>query len=238
MERELPPRRDPGADYWNDQRISILEWLTGRSGRLGELYVSAIEHAFETPPRQARILMLAHAVREIGNRLPEEISDSYEQRSDTTGVLENFVKGFEKIIPPPEQTEEDPSQPEETSRQGPRSSGRTTIISGDFFDLLKEVATKHRESIGRQRRNAIAMFQAVFPDASERELLPQVDLWLKVLRSGPNFAHVGDGDPKWETVLAWFEKFEDCLIPLSAKFFDIFEQVDDLLGKANRKRTQ
>ena len=67
---ELPA---PPENYWTEQRRDLLSWLQRNAPSLGELYEGSLimihNHDF---PGKTRLI--AHAVREIKNRLPDAIA--------------------------------------------------------------------------------------------------------------------------------------------------------------------
>jgi hypothetical protein len=75
------PRYEPPVPvpYWTTARLDIRKWLQQKAPFLGELYEGAVGLAFESNnplPPPSRIRFIAYAVREIGNRLPDYISDA------------------------------------------------------------------------------------------------------------------------------------------------------------------
>jgi hypothetical protein len=63
------------ANCWTPERLKIKDWLASVAPSLGELYEGAVRIVFELRlPGYTRFL--GHAVREIRNRLPSEISGS------------------------------------------------------------------------------------------------------------------------------------------------------------------
>ena len=62
-----------GEVNWTKQRLEIYLWFQRNAPSLGELYAGALKMIFENSfPGRTRFI--AHAVREIRNRLPEVIS--------------------------------------------------------------------------------------------------------------------------------------------------------------------
>ncbi len=78
---DTAPRYEPPVPvpYWTTARLDISNWLQQNAPFLGELYEGAVSLAFESNnplPPPSRIRFIAYAVREIGNRLPDYISDA------------------------------------------------------------------------------------------------------------------------------------------------------------------
>src|SRR3990172_9814367 len=60
-------------NYWTGRRKELLAWFVRHSPSLGELYQGALWMIF-TPNFPGRVRLVAHAVREIRNRLPDVIA--------------------------------------------------------------------------------------------------------------------------------------------------------------------
>jgi hypothetical protein len=78
---DTAPRYEPPVPvpYWTTARLDIRKWLQQKAPFLRELYEGAVGLAFESNnplPPPSRIRFIAYAVCEIGNRLPDYISDA------------------------------------------------------------------------------------------------------------------------------------------------------------------
>jgi hypothetical protein len=100
-EARSSPGSDPelpsGTACWTPDRLELKAWLTRNAPSLAELYEGAVYLFFERRiPGYTRLV--AHALREIANRLPDAISGSasskrldYKSRLDA--LLEQWKKG-------------------------------------------------------------------------------------------------------------------------------------------------
>src|SRR5574341_1863423 len=63
----------PAGSHWSRNRLDLLTWFRRNAPSLGEIYEGAVNMMFETS-LPGRTRFIAHAVRDIRNRLPEVIS--------------------------------------------------------------------------------------------------------------------------------------------------------------------
>ena len=67
------PIKDAAEASWTPRRVDLRSWLQRNAPSLGELYVGAVLLVFGRPI-PGRVRFVAHAVREIRNRLPDVVS--------------------------------------------------------------------------------------------------------------------------------------------------------------------
>ena len=64
----------PDPNIWDRRRIDIRQWLRTQAPALAEVYEATV-FFLHTPVFPARLHMIAHGIREIGNGLPIYLAD-------------------------------------------------------------------------------------------------------------------------------------------------------------------
>jgi len=220
-------------DCWIPRRVDLLSWFERNAPSLGELYEGAVEMVFRDR-FPGRVRFVAHAVREIRNRLPDVIVGpriggqlQYKNR------LDKIKKIWERHGLPlvgfvPLKVTKEPSLPSSDSVPVP-------------MPVYKEVATlikDHVRTSETRREAAKRMFEAIDPNnsASEATLRPRIKCWLDMTEWFVNRAHdrgkidknIGD-----EELRKRFEIFESALFALVGEFFKTVEELDAILEDAN-----
>lgn len=80
------------STHWTTDRLKILEWLQEQAPPLAQLYEGAVCLVFEQPI-PGKLRFVAHAVREIRNRLPDYISSGNgHKRLEYTKEVERLLE--------------------------------------------------------------------------------------------------------------------------------------------------
>ncbi len=218
--------------YWPAHRADVRTWLRDNAPSIAELYEGAVYLVFG-PPIPGHVRFVAHAVREIRNRLPsiisppvnggrldyptrlDKITDSWRRNgllTDTTSV--NLGFGTSQGTPSPDIT-----------------------IPRPLFHQIASLLRDHQVARTRTSEAAVGLFQARMPQDQFvlETVLPVVNQWLAVTEWFMGRAHDnGDIDAVHaDQVQAQFELFESFLGALSRSFYDTLEEIDAILADAN-----
>jgi hypothetical protein len=224
------------AEVWTSARKELLAWLQRNAPSLAELYEGTLCLMFSTPPLPGRVRLIAHAVREISNRLPDafvgvqkttrlDYSTRLDQLSDLCrqigfnldGQFANFDTNKETGTP---------SQPDVSI---PR------VLFMEIANLMKDHETTHSKPLDAAKR----LFEAIAPESQslgETALQPTLNQWLRVNRWFMRNAHDSgklDAEVDGREIQMQFELFEACLGALVRGFFNTIEELDEILEDAN-----
>ena len=230
-------------DYWTSLRKDLRSWFKRNAPSLGELYEGALEMVFrENFP--GRVRFVAHAVREIRNRLPDVIAElkaggplQYKKR------LDDIAEIWERHGLPL-----DGSLPMKVNESEPLpSSSEVSIplpVYKEVANLVKDHVTTREKprDVARRLFQAIdpnnAAFQAIDPNnaASKKTLEPRIKNWIestewfveRVHDRGKTDSEMGGGELKRR-----FEIFEYALSAMVREFFKTVEEIDAILEEAN-----
>lgn len=223
------------AHIWTPARVELREALFEIAPYLAELYEGAVVLLYQcSVPGRARLI--AHAVREIGNGLPEKMTGkSFPTRFDPTDQLDNIVTAWDKC--------------------GFSNDGRLTIpddarmetiqdkqpveVPPELFEKLSKLIKRHRQSRTSNREKAVELFKACDPQNPRQiELLvPVLEQWLNVVRWFVGLAHErrrSDDEILQGNLMTQFQDFETGLRAMTTDFFGtVSEELDEILENAN-----
>jgi hypothetical protein len=233
--RDLPSGKTPpeiGAHRWNRMRLEILRWLKGGAPSCADLYDTAVRLLLDTE-MPARACMVAHAVREIGNRLPARFGSTVGGErvlySDEINVIVRQWRDAGLPI--------GDALPDVAEAGGePRISRRIPI---QLFNRISALLTAHEMGASRVRDRARDLFTLARKEegATEAQLITAIEQWIKVHRWFQQLVHRDMQDDKLLTdeFLQKFELFERLLHTLAANyFFEVVKELDEILDEANR----
>jgi hypothetical protein len=221
-------------DCWTSRRIELRGWLQRNAPSLAELYEGGVRLIFVTPvPGRARLV--AHAVREIRNRLPDAISGvksggvlQYKNRLDElAGVWERSGLPMDGSLP--------------STTRGPTGDPPETPDIPVDRRVLIEVAGLIRDHVTARERPqdaAIRLFEAIAPEnrVLRDSLLPVIRQWLSITEWFVGRAHdSGQTDANYDETefRAKYELFEAILAALVRGFFSTVRELDEILEDAN-----
>lgn len=225
----------PGEpDCWTPRRIELRGWLQRNAPSLGELYESSVALMFVTP-MPGRIRLIAHAVREIRNRLPDVISGAksgatlqYKNRLDD--VTKAWLRGG---LPT------DGSFPNTTLGLGGEPPETPDIpIDRRVFMEVSRLVKDHVAARQRPEEAAIRLFEAIAPENRplRDSLRPIIRQWLSITEWFVARAHDSgqtDADYDEREFRAKFELFEAALAALVRGFFITVKELDEILEDTN-----
>lgn len=221
-------------DYWTLQRKELRSWFERNAPSLGELYEGALRMIFsEAFP--GRVRFVAHAVREIRNRLPDVIAGpkaggtvQYKNRLDE---IANLWKEYSIPL--------DGSRPAKVSEGDALPSNDDMVrLPYPLFQKVVSLVRDHERTRESRNEEAMRLFQAIDPNnrESEETLRPRIQHWLDTTEWFVERAHdrgqkdTEMGDDKMKTQ---FESFESALSAMVRKFFKTVGDLDEILEQAN-----
>jgi hypothetical protein len=190
-----------------------------------------LEGAAQPIPGWSRFV--AHAVREIMNGLPRALvgTRTGTARLDHTQRLEAIEAEWQK-----EGLPLDGSFPS-LEAEVPDTPVTTVTISRAAYQPIAELIRDHRETRERPREAAMRLFAAIVPEA-RRELMGPVGVqWDRVRRWFVERTHDGlrsDATHDVGEFREQFGRFERILMGLVRDFFKTTDELDQVLGEANR----
>jgi hypothetical protein len=224
----------PVGNYWSRNRLDLLAWFRRNAPSLGELYEGAVEMLFQNSvPGRGRFV--AHAVREIGNRLPDAIAGSksgsrFEWKQHLDGLTEAWQNAGFSLD----------GALSVTMEGGTVSDSRSSDVSvpRSLYLRFAEVLYEHSRTRETRRAAAIRLFEGSIPENKQlREALgPIVRQWTDVTEWFVKSVHdsgLADSGNDWGEFIRRFQLFEDTLTAMVGKFFTTIEGLDEILDDAN-----
>lgn len=221
-----------GKAYWTEQRLEISSWLRRNAQSLGELYEGALQMVYrDNFPGRTRFI--AHAVREIRNRLPDVISGGNDRRSfQWKNEIDRVLTAWGKNGLPldgsiPVDLNENPAIPNDFA-----------LIPIKLWKEIVQLLKNYDDTRESSREAAIRMFHGVSPETPEflDSMRPVINQWHKVTEWFVGKAHDGghgDGDIDYGEFQKKFEIFETTLGALLRGFFEPLRELDEILEETN-----
>jgi len=227
----LPENDENDSELLTPQRVELLRWFDAHAPALAPLYKGALRLALGDG-LPGRVHFIAHAIREIRNRLPGALGSKVKQhKADYEHLVDKIYKRWveERL---PEDGRRQPSASSEPSASGPEQ----LEVSYKFLDSVGHLIEKHLAA----QKNREAREKSGFDDLSERGPTPQYLFknWSRLFPNAEKFAHAWDkplptgADGEW--VQNFFE-FEEILMVFSKRSYENLDDLDDLLKRANTR---
>jgi len=211
----------------------LRSWFKRNAPSLGELYEGALETVFrENLP--GRVRFVAHAVREIRNRLPDVIAGpkvsnplQYKDR------LDDIANAWKKVG-----LRLDGSLPIKVTEASSLPSNSDVPLPYPVYKKVAELVRDHVRARETPREAAKRLFQAIDPNnrASEVTLRPRIEHWIESTEWFVKRAHdrgKTDAEMGGEELKERFEIFESALSALVREFFKTVKELDAILEEAN-----
>lgn len=225
-------KEHPNQTFWTPPRLELRAWFHRNAPSLGELYEGALVMiaASEFP---GRTRLIAHAVREIRNRLPERIAGTksggyFDWKTRLDGLAKEWQKAGFSL---------DGTVPTEvTLSEGIRSPG--ILVEPQLFRKTAALLKDHIDGRERPEEAAFRMFEGIAPESEHvRDTLrPVVQQWIYVTDWFMKKTHdsgVRDNDVSLTEFVRHFELFETTLGALVRGFFKTIEGLDEILEDTN-----
>lgn len=221
-------------DYWTQRRKDLRSWFARNAPSLGELYEGALEMVFRGH-FPGRVRFVAHAVREIRNRLPDVIvggskTDSLLQYKNR---LDEIRKIWEKHGLPL-----DGSTPTRVSEGDALPSNDDIPVPYPVFQKVANLVRDHERARETRSEAATRLFLAIDSNnwVLEATLRPRIENWLKTTEWFVERAHdrrQKDAEMGGDELKSRFEAFEWALSAMVREFFKTVEELDEILEQAN-----
>ncbi len=225
----------PTGTHWTRNRLELLGWFRRNAPSLGELYEGAVKMLVENS-LPGRTRYVAHAVREIRNRLPEVVSGvrsgpvfQWKQQLDELG--EGWARAGFSI---------DGSLPMTATRAGeaPGFQPPDVFIPRHLFVQISQVLNGHSLAREKPKDTATRLFEGCAPENKQiRETLgPRVLQWLDITDWFVGKVHDSgrsDNDHDWKVFADRFTLFETTLAALLGQFFSTIGGLDEILEDTN-----
>jgi hypothetical protein len=225
---------DPGvspASCWTAKRLRLRDWLERTAPQLAQVYAGAVTMAFD-PDFPGRVVFVWHAMREIRNRLPDAVAGEVDSSSLEYGDLAKSIRRCWIEDDLPNDGKIVPTDPSEPSARGPARYE----ISRELLVAVGRLVGGHAAIAVRNEANAQRLFDAV-----ARSAVPVpayvVQTWRAGGRKAHKLAHVQNKpvDPDDEAALeSEFAAFEVTLMAIANRSYENMDDLDEILGSANR----
>ncbi len=223
---------DDGLTHSKDDRKAtrerILKWFDQHARALGDLYRGAVK-ILDEPGFPGQLRFVAHAVREIRNRLPDVVTGvksggtlKYQDRLDEVAKVWR-AHGFQQVS----------SSDTEPSLVPPDGLVRVPV---PVHQAWVELVLDHEQVHVKRREQAARLFEGLADEnKGRREVLrPTVDQWFKETKWCEKRVHHGRDSAMDPAELAVrFNQFEDALHAILGGFFPPMEVLDEILEDAN-----
>jgi hypothetical protein len=236
--------------YWNPLRRELEAWLGRYSPDLVEIYRGSLKILFD-PAFPGRLRFVAHAVREIRNRVPDAITGTTPKRVEYINNCDRMLALWRRAGLPMDGT-----IPATVVTAG--ASTASVEIPRPIYAQVAGLLREHSDARETKRQRAERMYQGLNPTEISTSEVPSVvvDEWFeatewaveRVHLPSPsrtseassveegNFASTGEGAPSIvseEQLRPRFELFEHALGALIRTFFATTEELDEILEETN-----
>ena len=233
MASALPPTQPTPADdsleeeWWTPERAKLHRWLQEKASHLAPIYLAAVRMSMdESFP--GRVHFVAHAIREIRNRLPNAIA-GVEERGPTYETLASKLRTEWKRAGFPS----DGSLPLGATPE-PSVSGPGHEVSVGFIRAAGDLVAANAHAAGNRERQARRLLREIWGT----DLRPYVvnrwfhgNDWVKRYMHLNDKPHIQEAETEVAEV---FEAFETALIAISNRSYENLEALDEILASANR----
>jgi hypothetical protein len=216
-------------------RAELVRRLRKTRLSLAELYEGALRMMMDRG-FPGRVRFIAHAVREIRNRLPDTLSGKEKlPHGGDVNRLDEIVKKWERHGLPM-----DGSVPESlvTEPKPEVSSSQAILLPRKLFHLVAQFLGDHRAARMTNKEIAARLFDACSPPARPAGgvLKPAILQWLAVTEWFVQRAHDSgkpDADCDEGELCSQFQLFEATLGALVGSFYNTLDELDAILEEAN-----
>ncbi len=205
----------------NEKQRHIFDWLQKVGPELAELYEGSVKMK-EDASFSGRGRFICHAVREIRNRLPDEVSGKLEiKRLEYKDEVEGLAKAWEK---------EGLEGVYEKEGRGQNQQK----VPRDVLVLVNLLIRKHRKVAYTNREKAKMLMVELEPEnkALQVSLYPVADAWFRETEWFVDRAHVGKEIDK-DDLVTHFQRFENVLYSLIGYFYEGMEDIERIIKNAN-----
>jgi len=200
---------------------------------LSDLYLGAIIMV-NNPSFPGRVRFVAHAMREICNRLPDKVAGLIVgERPDYKTDLDNIASVWDReVVVPPRSVDG-----QTAARSG--ITGDTEVrLPRRLLMMIERLIRRHQAVRETKKQKARRMFQALVPETAKTpySLAASVGLWYQFTKGLEALAHEsveGLRDNDVAVLESKFQQFEALLTSILAPFFVAVDELDEILEDAN-----
>jgi hypothetical protein len=223
------PSIEPGGSHWNQRRLELRRWLEVNAPSLAPVYVAGVTMAVdETFP--GRVWFVAHAIREIRNRLPDALAGEVaSSQTDYPGLADKVhARWLDDGLP-------SAGSPPVWAELAPTSSGPSSVeVSPQLLQAVAELLAGHL-AVGETNE---AKARRLFESVADGPVPPYVvKTWLRGTRWANAYAHVRNKPLKSDDeagLIGNFVSFERALMAIASWSYENMDDLDEILGFANR----
>lgn len=229
LENNIPPTT-PG--HWTATRRAIQSWLHEQAPSLAELYESSVRLIFEISI-PGRVRLVSHCVREICNQLVEvKIGKKsrlvyVERMKQLTKIWKEKGLSIDGIFP---------ESGINYHADLPSSSPDISVPRIVFFEVANLIKD-HVETSDEINDRVQRFFEECVPEnkLSQYSLLPSVKQWKDLTEWFVGKAHdrTSDANSDEQSLLYYFQLFEQVMSTLAQSFYSTTDEIDDILEEAN-----
>lgn len=221
--------------FWTPRRLELREWFSKNAPSLGELYEGALQLLHQKPVCPGSARFVAHAVREVCDRLLYYVHGTGVSQLQYTNRLDSIARKWKQSGFP---TDGSVALDSTTEAERLLPTDHVAVPRGVFREvdeLIKDhlASRKKPEDVARDLFRTVATESEEWLDQLRPSLLQLVEVrkWF--------VARVHDsGDTKatrmTEEFWSQFDLFERTLASLVRRFFATTEELDAILEDANR----
>jgi hypothetical protein len=223
---------DPGpsaASCWTAKRLRLRDWLERTAPHLAPVYVGAVAMVFDVD-FPGRLVYVWHAIREIRNRLTDAVAGEVDASSIQYGDLVGEVRRCWVEDGWPHDGVVALGDPSEPLAGGPERYE----VSRELLLAVGGLVAGHAAIEDRNQANAQRLFEAVAGSAAPAYV---VRAWARGGRKAHKLAHVHNkpANPDDEAALeSEFAAFEAALLAIANRSYENMDDLDEILGSANR----
>jgi hypothetical protein len=230
----IPPDGSIGSP-WNPSRVELRDWFQREAPSLGDLYEGAVGLLYQHQ-LPGRIRMIALAVREIGNRLPDYLTgERVGGRLDYVNRVDRIEEKWNK------HKEMNPSPREESQSKTLSSSSQDIPIPCDLFNELDLLIRDHGVARQRPLDAARRLYEGLDPENIKKmgdTLRPVLLQWVEITKWAVSHVHDSgkgkrDSDYDWDEIRGKFELMELSLRSIVGAFFVAVRELDEVLEETN-----
>jgi len=228
------PASIPVGPYWTPTRLDLQAWLQRNAPSLAELYEGSVKLIYDVPI-PGWVCFVSHAVREIGNRLPEIVSGIKNQsRLDYKTRMDDIARDWEKAGLGVDGS----SSGSVFSRESATDMPSDREVPQPLWGLITAIVRDHVKTRETTLEAATRLFEGRAPENQKLRdaLRPAVLQWLQVKNWFMERAHnSGKVDASYDKdeLRRQFELFESSLGALVRGFFSTVKELDEILEDTN-----
>lgn len=223
--------REAAEKWWNPERAGLHDWLIQKAPHLAPLYLASLRMAMDEE-FPGRVHLIAHALREIRNRLPDAFD----------GTLELPKSKYPKYVGKLCERWAEEGFP--TDRSGPSlcepaaaiSPAADHVVSSEFISAVGSLVAHHSELEAGREALRMPRFEALAVPGPHPQHVWKG--WRDASRSAERFAHARNetlppnADGEWTANFLAFERF---LMVISKRAQANIAELDELLREANAR---